>query len=217
MDSLDQDVLGAVRRWTAQGRRFALVTVARTWGSAPRQPGAWMALRDDGQVAGSVSGGCVEDDLLRRVTDGGLVARPGTSAGRPFPVVYGATRDEALRWGLPCGGRLELVVEPAPDPALLLALAGQLAQGQLMRRRVDLSTGEVTLHDGTRDDELSWDGEVLDTLHGPRWRLLLIGAGQTSHYLARMAQALDYAVTVCDRIRRGLGRAPCTLGAWHAR
>ena len=67
MDSQDMQVLAALGRWQAAGHRAALVTVARTWGSAPRPAGAWMALRDDGRVQGSVSGGCVEDDLIERV------------------------------------------------------------------------------------------------------------------------------------------------------
>ena len=72
MDSTDLQVLEAARRWLAQGRRCVLVTVARTWGSAPRPPGAWLVLRDDGAVVGSVSGGCIEDDLIARMADGRL-------------------------------------------------------------------------------------------------------------------------------------------------
>ena len=66
MHSQDMQVLAALQGWAAEGHRAALVTVARTWGSAPRPAGAWMALRDDGRVQGSVSGGCVEDDLIAR-------------------------------------------------------------------------------------------------------------------------------------------------------
>ncbi|HJU49759.1 MAG TPA: XdhC family protein, partial [Pseudogulbenkiania sp.] len=98
MDSTDRQVLDAARRWAAEGHRFALVTVARTWGSAPRPPGSWMVLRDDGQVQGSVSGGCIEADLIERVLQGGFESTV------PFPVKYGVTQDEARRFGLPCGG-----------------------------------------------------------------------------------------------------------------
>ena len=108
MDSSDQQVLAAVGRWAAAGERFVLITVARTWGSAPRPPGAWMALRADGQVVGSVSGGCIEDDLIERLRAGRLTGR------LPFVLRYGVSRDEAERFGLPCGGTLELVVEPEP-------------------------------------------------------------------------------------------------------
>ena len=192
MDSQDLQVLAAVRRWRAEGHRVALVTVARTWGSAPRPAGAWMALRDDGRVQGSVSGGCIEDDMIARMLDGRIGGQ------QPFVLTYGVTREEANRFGLPCGGTLELVVEPAPDHALLAELAARLEGGQLVRREIDLADGRVRILDACRGEALHWDGQCLATLHGPHWRLLIIGAGQISRYLASMAQALDYAVTVCD-------------------
>lgn len=196
MDSLDQQVLRAAQAWAAQGLRFALITVVRTWGSAPRQPGAWLALREDGVIQGSVSGGCVEDDLVERMLGGGLLA-PAFGA-KPHRLIYGASREEAHRLGLPCGGQLELVVEPAPDASLLAELSRRLDAGQLVRRHLDLASGLVTLNDGTRGDVLQASDHALVTPHGPRWRLLIIGAGQTSTYLAQMALALDYDVIVCD-------------------
>ncbi|NJD08358.1 MAG: XdhC family protein [Methylococcaceae bacterium] len=192
MDGSDTQVLAAVQRWALDGYRFALVTVARTWGSAPRLPGAWMALREDGLVQGSVSGGCVEDDLIRRMNAGELAGE------RPFRLDYGVTREEAQRFGLPCGGRMELVVEPAPEPALLAELQHRIASGQLVQRIVDLVSGMVRLTAGSSAAALRWDGNTLVSQHGPRWRLLIIGAGEISRYLAQMAQSLDYAVTVCD-------------------
>ena len=192
MDSVDLQVLDAARRWTAAGQRFALVTVARTWGSAPRPPGAWLALREDGVIVGSVSGGCIEDDLIERMADGRIAGK------LPFPLIYGVTREDATRFGLPCGGTLELVVEPAPDMQVLEALAGRIAAHQLAARSVDLATGTATVADARRGDALQWNGTRLTTIHGPRWRLLIIGAGQLSMLLAQMALALDYEVTVCD-------------------
>lgn len=190
--SVDGQVLDAARQWAAAGHRFALITVARTWGSAPRPPGAWMILRDDGQVQGSVSGGCIEDDLIRRAASGEF------DDVRMRLLRYGVTADEAHRFGLPCGGTLELVLEPAPDVALLDVLAERMARGQLARRRVSLASGEVAVEDGAAGDGHQWDGETLVTLHGPAWRLLIIGAGQISRYLATMAQSLDYRVFICD-------------------
>lgn len=192
MDSQDLQVLAAVRRWRAEGHRAALVTVAQTWGSAPRPAGAWMALRDDGRVQGSVSGGCIEDDMIARMLDGRI------GGSQPFVLTYGVTREEANRFGLPCGGTLELVVEPAPDHALLTDLAARLEGGQLVRREIELASGKVRILDACRGEALQWDGQRLSTIHGPHWRLLIIGAGQISRYLAQMAQALDYAVTICD-------------------
>lgn len=192
MDSQDLQVLAALRGWAAEGHRAALVIVARTWGSAPRPAGAWMALRDDGRVQGSVSGGCIEDDLVARMRDGRI------TGSQPFVLTYGVSRDEAARFGLPCGGTLELVVEPSPDLSRLADLAARIGAGQLVRREVDIASGAVTVADACRGELLAWDGRRLTTIHGPRWRLLIIGAGQIGRYLAPMAQALDYAVSVCD-------------------
>lgn len=192
MDNLDTQVLAAAQRWAAAGHRFALVTVARTWGSAPRPPGAWMALRDDGLVQGSVSGGCIEDDLIYRM-------RAGEFSGRGMQLVrYGVTQDEAHRFGLPCGGTLELVIEEAPDLGALAEMAERIAAGQLVQRCLNLAQGTVGIDGGRAGNTLSWDGETLLTQHGPAWRLLLVGAGQISRFLAPMAQALGYQVFICD-------------------
>lgn len=185
-------VLSAVQRWTADGHKVALVTVARTWGSSPRPPGAWLALRDDGMVQGSVSGGCIEDDLIERIRSGRIEGE------QPFVLTYGVTKDEAMRFGLPCGGTLELVVEPKPDTAALSRLAQQISAGQLVLRTVQIDKGLVSYSDGKRGDTHQWDEQSLTTVHGPRWRLLIIGAGQISRYLAEMALALDYQVIICD-------------------
>lgn len=192
MDSPDLQVLQGIQRWSDAGEGFVLVTVARTWGSAPRPPGAWLALRQDGATLGSVSGGCVEDDLARRLAAGEF------DRGPPRLLTYGVTRDEAARFGLPCGGTLELILEPAPSAAGLTDLARRIAAGELARRTIDLATGTVTVEDATRDDALTWDGRRLSTVHGPRWRLFVVGANQIARCLAPMAQILDYAVTVCD-------------------
>lgn len=192
MQGTDQQVLDAALRWAGEGHRFTLVTVARTWGSAPRPAGSMMLLRGDGQVQGSVSGGCIEADLIERVLQGGFDS--------PLPALlkYGVTQEEAHRFGLPCGGTMELVIEPAPDVASLADLSARLAQGQLALRTVRVGHAAVTVASGSANDAVSWDGETLATPHGPAWRLLLVGAGQIASYLAPMAQALGYQVIVVD-------------------
>lgn len=192
MESVDLQVLEAARRWAAEGRRFALITVAHTWGSAPRPAGSWLVIRDDGMAVGSVSGGCVEDDIMARMREGRLGDR------LPFSLDYGVTQDEAARFGLPCGGALQLVVEPQPDAAQLELLARRLEHGELVLREVDLAGGSTSLGAARRADALSWNGEQLRTVHGPQWRLFIVGAGQISYYLAQMAQALDYDITICE-------------------
>lgn len=130
--------------------------------------------------------------MIARMLDGRI------GGSQPFVLIYGVTREDANRFGLPCGGTLELVVEPAPDHALLTDLAARLEGGQLVRREVELASGQVRIFDACRGEALQWDCQRLSTIHGPHWRLLIIGAGQISRYLAQMAQALDYAVTICD-------------------
>lgn len=195
MDSTDLQVLRIAIDWLLAGHRIMLVTVAATWGSAPRPPGAWAAVRDDGVLTGSVSGGCIEDDLVQRVRKGLLTK----NEHRVVDIVtYGVTREEAARFGLPCGGTLRLVIETSPDVQALQQLLARTEKGELTARTLDLATGQVTLADATAQDTLIWNEQRLVTLHGPQLRLLIIGAGQISHYLASMAQALDYAVIVCD-------------------
>lgn len=151
-----------------------------------------MALRDNGQVQGSVSGGCIETDLIERVRGGEF------GSADPCLLKYGVTLDEARRFGLPCGGSMELVIESAPDLAALEELRERIAQGQLVRRSVAIGRPGTSLSSGSAGDGVSWDGRTLTTVHGPAWRLLIVGAGQISTYLAQMAQALDYQVFICD-------------------
>jgi len=167
-------------------------TIVRTWGSAPRPIGSVVAICDDGQITGSVSGGCIEDDLIEKVRQGSL------ALARPCRVKYGISAEEANRFGLPCGGTLELVLEPIGEHSGLEHLLQELTQGHRVRRELDLHDGTVKLEAATGADVLSMSDTHLVTFHGPQWRLLIIGAGQMTHYLANMAQAMGYEVTVCD-------------------
>ena len=191
MDSLDLQVLEQARGWRREGRAVWLVTVIETWGSAPRPPGALLALRDDGLVVGSVSGGCVEDDLIDRV-------RHGERVDRPSLVTYGVTKEEAARFGLPCGGNLRLVQEPMADAGWIDEVLARTARHELVARRLDLETGVVTVEAASRGEVFAFDGRSLRALFGPRWRLLVIGAGQLSRAVAQMALMLDFEVIVCD-------------------
>ena len=191
MDSLDRQVLEQARDWLTAGRKVWVVTVIETWGSAPRPPGALLAMRDDGLVVGSVSGGCVEDDLIERV-------RTGERVEHPSLIVYGISKDEAARFGLPCGGTLRLVQEPLLDGAWIDQILDRTAKHGLVARTLDVDSGRWTIEPATRDDVFTFDGHVMRSVFGPRWRMLIIGAGQLSRVLAQMSQALDFEVTCCD-------------------
>jgi xanthine dehydrogenase accessory factor len=192
MDNVDTQVLRKADEWLTAGRRAVMGTIVRTWGSAPRPVGSLVVIRDDGLVVGSVSGGCIEDDLVDRVRAKAL------AVDKPQRVKYGVTAEDAFKFGLPCGGTLELVLEPVTSLSQIGALLARVVEGQQTVRRLDMHTGAVALEQGTGRDVLSATNDELVTVHGPRLRLLIIGAGQLTHYLAQMALACDYNVTICD-------------------
>ena len=204
MENLDVMVLRTLRDWCTAGKRALLATVVRTWGSSPRPVGSIMALCEDGSVVGSVSGGCIEDDLIYQHTQAyASASSPGVSrktipSGPPAFVKYGITADEAHRFGLPCGGTLELLLEYDPDAKALAQLVEALEAGQLMQRTVNLKDGRATLAQATGRAELSVSAKELVNTFGPEYRMLLIGAGQLTEYLATMALFSGFAVTVCD-------------------
>jgi xanthine dehydrogenase accessory factor len=166
MDSVDLEVLKSSARWLEEGHRALLVTVVKTWGSSPRPEGAMLAVRDDGLVVGSVSGGCIEDDLIDRVRQRGI------EQTHPEAVKYGITAEEAHRFGLPCGGTIQLVLEPLTKQSGIAELCHAVENGRLVARDVDMVTGAVRLDDAQATDGVHFDGERLLTIHGPRYRTL---------------------------------------------
>jgi len=200
MENLDVMVLRTLRDWRRAGKRALLATVVRTWGSSPRPVGSIMALCEDGAVVGSVSGGCIEDDLIYRFTQ----AYSGKEAGKEIPsgppgfLKYGISADEAHQFGLPCGGTLELLLEYDPEADSLHQLVTSLEAGTLVQRTVMLADGAVRLVEASSPEELSVTDMALINTFGPEYRMLLIGAGQLTEYLATMALFSGFAVTVCD-------------------
>src|SRR3954469_4794233 len=133
MQSLDLAVLERARDWRREGHRVWLLTVAQTFGASPRPPGSLAVMRDDGILVGSVSGGCIEDDLVAR--------RDEYTGRKPHFARSGVTADEARRFGLPCGGELEVIVESGVEIAQLEALLARITAGDIVARHVDLATG----------------------------------------------------------------------------
>lgn len=196
MESIDLLVLRTTHDWLQAGHRVLLATVARTWGSSPRPVGSIMALRNDGRVVGSVSGGCIEDDLIHRYTT--AYGGPGLLEGAPEVIRYGISADDAHRFGLPCGGTLELILEFMPAIASLRHLLEQLDNGQLMRRQLTLADGAVDLEPTAAPEQFCFDGRHMINTLGPGYRMLLIGAGALAEYLATMALFNGFRVAVCD-------------------
>ncbi|MGO1749959.1 MAG: XdhC family protein [Marinobacter sp.] len=188
-------VIGDVLLWLEQGRRVWLCTIVETWGSSPRPAGSWLAVSDSGQWSGSVSGGCLEENLLRRTAEN----------GSDYPVVidYGITDNDRDDFRLPCGGRIRLLVEPFGNNSLAIEHVNQLAEALHDRapvaRRVSLK-GVATLESAVSAARLGvvFNGEELLHTLQPECRLLLIGAGEVARYVAEFASAADFTVTLCE-------------------
>lgn len=206
MNSLDQQVVEQLSAWLEAGKRCWLCTIIETFGSSPRPVGSLLACNEDGLYVGSLSGGCVEDNLRDSIQSGEL------ARDKPERIRYGVTVEDVLRLGLPCGGSLEVVIEPlSPAQApLYRELAKQVAARALVMRRVDLATGEATLQPASTSKRLTCTDTTLEHIYGPSFRLLLVGAVQVAWYLADMAQALDYEVEICDPRPELVENAPPT-------
>ncbi|WP_426105701.1 XdhC family protein [Massilia sp. TSP1-1-2] len=191
MNSMDREVLTTVDGWLDAGFGCQLVTVVQTWGSSPRAQGAMMAIRADGVVVGSVSGGCIEDDLIARAREGGFAAAPEL-------LTYGVEAGDAHRFGLPCGGTIRLACEPLSGASGIKDVLARLERKHMVARSVHLASGRVEICEAAPEQGLALQDGVLTNTFGPRWRLLVIGAGPLSQFLAQVAVGLDYHVIVCD-------------------
>jgi len=153
-----REVIPDIDRWLKQGQAIALATVLQTWGSAPRGVGAKMALTATGQIAGSVSGGCVEGAVIEAGTE-------TLKTGRPQLLHFGVADETAWSVGLACGGKIEVFVQPL-DAKLYAALQQAIETDQLaatvtiIRGPAELLGRAMLIHeDGTHDSTL---GDQLD-------------------------------------------------------
>lgn len=190
MQSLDLSVLTHARDWLAAGHRVWLVTVAATFGASPRPPGSMLVMRDDGVMVGSVSGGCIEDDLVSR--------RNEFTGSKPALQRYGVSAEEARNFGLPCGGELAVLIESSVTATQFSALLQKIHAGEVFARHVNLADGVWTLQPAAPQDSTTISASALTVIHGPRWRLLIIGASEIAVFLAEIAKTLDFQVSVCD-------------------
>lgn len=180
------DLLARGLEWQAAGERVALATVAHTWGSSPRQPGAVMVLSESGRFEGSVSGGCIEEELIARIRD----AFPGDVE----TIEYASDTHRSL----PCGGRLLLVLEPLDRAGDVAGLIEALRSGRRVVRAPGLGGAPATWRVAHSEDATAYDGERLEVVYEPAWRLVVVGAGELATWVCRFAEALEYAIEVCD-------------------
>ncbi len=198
MQAVDQQVLNQVHAWLEGGEACWLATVVQTWGSSPRPVGSLLTCNGQGQAVGSLSGGCVEDDLLEKLLAGELARE------RAQFFQYGITPEETERLGLPCGGHLDIVVEPLEPSAAAREHFGhvshRVARRRCVERTVRLGQRSFSAVDVDAHQPLAYDHDARTLVHtyGPRFQLFVIGSGMVSAYVAEMALALDYQVTVCD-------------------
>ena len=196
MKTIDQLVLAAALAFLQRGESGWLCTVVKTFGASPRPLGSIMALDEQGNVHGSLSGGCIEDELLAKLQGGEL------AVAEPVLLEYGVSPEENERFGLPCGGRMHILLEPlSPNKIrcdLLDELSSALAARQPIRRTVDLATGDWQLSAVSSCQALHIDDKRLQQDFGPRFQLLLIGANELARCIAEIALAMDYRVLVCD-------------------
>ncbi|HMI21380.1 MAG TPA: XdhC family protein [Gaiellaceae bacterium] len=184
------EALAAVKRWRDGGQAVALATVVATRRSAPRPLGSKLAVSETGQLAGSVSGGCVESDVA-------IHAREVLDSGQPKLLSYGIPDEDAWEVGLPCGGEIDVFVERVegelPDPGKPQVIF-TVVDGDRAGERWVSDDGEVT-----RTQLLEHDGErVFAEVLGPPPRLLIFGAVDLAEELSRAAKGLGWRTVVAD-------------------
>lgn len=183
-DDLLALVAGA--NWARAGHHVAVATVIETWGSAPRRTGSRLVIRADGLFEGSVSGGCVEGDVI---TEAQALLDAGTVSRR---LDYGVADETAWQVGLACGGRISVLVQRLDDAGFPLALVDRLVAAAAAGNEVALATNlasGATIEASEGDFVLRWP---------PPRRLAIIGAVHIAQALVPLAQGLGIAVTVID-------------------
>lgn len=190
----DGAVLQALAQALAQGSQPWLCMIISAVGSSPRPVGTLLAVTADSVQTGSLSGGCVEEDLVDRLLAGEFDSRAVQT------VEYGVSAEDNMRWGLPCGGRLTLAVQrlDARDTPWITAAQQAIAQRLVLQRDIAIADGNSALTPQTQFNTVAINDTHISHCFGPRLRLLLIGAGAISAALTSLALATDYEVTVID-------------------
>lgn len=200
MNSQDLNVISRLAHWLQLGQHAWLCTVIHTWGSAPRMPGSLLGVNQVGDVIGSLSGGCIEDDLIEQIHERQLA----TDCAQY--ILYGESQQDQQRFKLPCGGTIGVLVEPF-TPAhqhIFRSIETAIKQGQNILREYNWQSRQATV---TLCDErigvnltLSDSKQAVQFKHvyGPVSHLFIIGVCEVSRALAQFALATDFKVTVCD-------------------
>jgi xanthine dehydrogenase accessory factor len=192
--TLDEQVLHRLCEWLREEIPCWLCTIVATYGSSPRPVGSLFACNVRGETVGSLSGGCVEEDLIDKLT------RAESTDPLPQLLEYGVSAEENERLGLPCGGKLEVLLEPLDGSALphIQQLHEAVHERRYVLRKVSVATADRSLSASVAYSVPVFEQGCLRQVFGPRYRMLLIGAGQLAQTLSELAVAMDYQVIVCD-------------------
>ena len=168
------------------GERVVLATVLKTWGSSPRPIGAVMAISESKKFVGSVSGGCIEDELISLIQN-------------EFPTEAALIEysSETTRT-LPCGGTLLLLLEPLDSISALDEMVKQLANGISLVRSVTVPALEITWRPAIDDDKTGFSSATYEILYERSWQILIVGMGELSQWVYQIANLMDYEVKVCE-------------------
>ena len=199
-DGGDGAVLSALSRWQAQGLSVRLVTVVQSYGSAPYGVGTLYALNAQGQEAGVLAGTCLGSWVKTRT---------GRIKERRVAVITAGSADGL---DLPCGGRLEFLIEDNPDPDHVCEWRMALGTRACIRRTIDTAGGRPLLAAASAREPCRWTGHLWQGIYGPDWCLLLVGADAVSAHLARIAQTLGFSVTVSEPRAEHRAGFPAGLG-----
>ena len=188
-------MLGAARDALDSGAEAWLATVVAVHGSSPRPPGSLALFLPPTSQIGSLSGGCVEEELSAGIAAGDFPREV------PVPLRYGVSAEENARLGLPCGGHLTVMLQfldPERDAEWVHAVNAMLGKRKACRRILHRASGKTDVRREDRFSPLVFSDESLEQSFGPRQRLLLVGAGQLASSVAELALGLDYDVLVVD-------------------
>jgi len=200
--STEQRVMDVVVQWLNQAKTVWLCTIVKTWGSSPRPAGSVLAFQTESGIVGSLSGGCIEEALIRKLS---TTSDELKSFNSPLLYDYSISAEDQARYKLPCGGQLTLLIERLDATADTVHHFNEIQRTLTLRQRV---CREVSLTDGKMSVSMATDAQVgvdvvqsaesVAILFGPVFKMLLLGAGEVSYSVANIANSVDFSVTLCD-------------------
>ncbi len=198
--STENRVIDALSKWLKQGESAWLCTIVKTWGSSPRPAGSVLAFHPEYGIVGSLSGGCIEEALIRKLSS---ASHDSGAINTPFLYDYAISADDQVRYSLPCGGQLTILVEhlTASTEAIehFTIILDAFDNRQRIGREVSLTSKQMSVSSlVTVASGVSVSADSVTMFFGPQFKMLLLGAGEVSYYVAQIATTVDFAVTLCE-------------------